>query len=199
MVSYCGLKNYKKNLKLSLRRNETRRVRVHHRGEAGPLCRRGGETAATPENRLVPLSGKGQTAQHHDCIGHLCRLRTVHPAVSVSLVVSVDLFPGVPNPQGKAIREYMVFDREDLPYRNIIEKFNCCYCSYGNNLMSYVREIAARTKQYWCPIKHARRIKAAHEHYPRFFEYGAAESWQKGLERLRRQYPKEQQSATEVK
>ena len=36
-----------------------------------------------------------------------------------------------------------------------------------------------------------RRIKAAHEHYTRFIEYGDAESWQKGLERLRRHYPKE--------
>lgn len=95
--------------------------------------------------------------------------------------------------------DYLIFDREDLPYLNVIEKFNCFYCSYGNGLMAYGREIAARTEQYWCPIKHARRIKAAHEHYPRFFEYGDAESWQKGLERLRRQYPKEQQPATEVK
>jgi hypothetical protein len=38
-----------------------------------------------------------------------------------------------------------------------------------------------------------------HEHYPRFFKYGDAESWRKGLERLGRQYPKEQQHATEVK
>jgi len=94
--------------------------------------------------------------------------------------------------------EYLIFDREDLPYLNVIEKFNCFYCSYGNGLMAYGREIAARTEQYWCPIKHARRIKAAHEHYPRFFEYGDAESWQKGLERLRRQYPKEISSSTNV-
>ncbi len=54
--------------------------------------------------------------------------------------------------------------------------------------MAFGREIAARTEQYWCPIKHARRIKEAHKRYPRFFEYGDAESCQKGLERLRRQY-----------
>jgi hypothetical protein len=58
--------------------------------------------------------------------------------------------------------EYLIFDREDLPYLNVIEKFNCFYCSYGNGLLAYGREIAARTEQYWCPIKHARRIKAAH-------------------------------------
>ncbi|AJY70221.1 hypothetical protein RW64_11795 [Geobacter sulfurreducens] len=106
-------------------------------------------------------------------------------------------FPVYGIPKAKR-SDYLIFDREDLPYLNVIEKFNCFYCSYGNGLMAYGREIAARTEQYWCPIKHARRIKAAHEHYPRFFEYGDAESWQKGLERLRRHYPKEQ-SATEVK
>ena len=87
--------------------------------------------------------------------------------------------------------EYLVFDREDLPYLNIIEKFNCFYCSYGNGLAAYFREIAARTEQYWCPIKHARRIKAAHSSYARFFEYGDAESYRKGLERLRTEYKME--------
>lgn len=87
--------------------------------------------------------------------------------------------------------DYMIFDREDLPYLNIIEKFNCFYCSYGNGLAAYFREIAARTEQYWCPIKHARRIKAAHSSYTRFFEYGDAESYRKGLERLRTEYKKE--------
>jgi len=84
--------------------------------------------------------------------------------------------------------DYVVFDREDLPYLNIIEKFNCFYCSYGNGVAAYTREVAARTEQYWCPIKHARRIKAAHERYPRFFDYGDAEAYRRGLERLRRQY-----------
>lgn len=87
--------------------------------------------------------------------------------------------------------EYLFFDREDLPYLNIIEKFNCFYCSYGNGLAAYFREIAARTEQYWCPIKHARRIKAAHSSYARFFEYGDAESYRKGLERLRGEFEKQ--------
>lgn len=84
--------------------------------------------------------------------------------------------------------DYLVFDREDLPYLNIIEKFNCFYCSYGNGIAAYTREVAARTEQYWCPIKHARRIKAAHDHYPKFFDHGDAEAFQQGLTRLRRQY-----------
>ena len=84
--------------------------------------------------------------------------------------------------------DYLVFDREDLPYLNIIEKFNCFYCSYGNGVAGYFREVAARTEQYWCPIKHARRLKAAHDHYPNFFDYGDAEAFRQGLNRLRRQY-----------
>lgn len=84
--------------------------------------------------------------------------------------------------------DYMVFDREDLPYLNIVEKINCFYCSYGNGLAAYFREITARTEQYWCPIKHARRIKSAHSRYPRFFEFGDAESYLKGLERIREEF-----------
>lgn len=84
--------------------------------------------------------------------------------------------------------DYMVFDRGDLPYLNIIEKFNCFYCSYGNGVAAYTREVAARTEQYWCPIKHARRLRDAHERYPRFFDYGDAEAFRQGLHRLRRQY-----------
>ncbi len=44
--------------------------------------------------------------------------------------------------------DYLVFDRGDLPYLNIIEKFNCFYCSYGNGVVAFAREVAARTEQY---------------------------------------------------
>jgi len=84
--------------------------------------------------------------------------------------------------------DYLVFDREMLPYLNLVEKFNCFYCSYGNGVAAYTREVAARTEQYWCPIKHARRLKAAHEFYPHFHDYGDAEAYRQGLDRLRQQY-----------
>ena len=87
--------------------------------------------------------------------------------------------------------DYMVFDRADLPYLNLIEKFNCFYCSYGNGVAAYAREVAARTEQYWCPIKHARRMRSAHNAYPDFFDYGDAEAYRAGLERLREQYGQE--------
>jgi hypothetical protein len=86
----------------------------------------------------------------------------------------------------KVVRgDYLVLDRGDLPYLNALERLNCGYCGYANGLMAYAREIAARTEQYFCPIKHARRIRAAHDHYVNFFEFGDSDSYRLGLERLR--------------
>jgi len=83
--------------------------------------------------------------------------------------------------------DYFVYDRAHLAYLNLIEKINCAYCSYGNGLMAYGREVVARTEQYWCPIKHARKIMAAHPYYTGFVDFGDAESYKQELERLRTQ------------
>ena len=64
--------------------------------------------------------------------------------------------------------DYLVFDRAYLAYLNPIEKLNCAYCSYANGLVAYVRETASKAEQYWCPIKHARRVVGAHERYISF-------------------------------
>lgn len=82
-------------------------------------------------------------------------------------------------------RGYLVFDRQSLAYLNALEKLNCAYCSYANGLFGYVREIAARTEQYWCPIKHARRLVAPHARYADFVAYGDAEAYHRKLEELR--------------
>lgn len=81
--------------------------------------------------------------------------------------------------------DYFVYDRAHLAYLNLIEKINCAYCSYGNGLMAYGREVVARTEQYWCPIKHARKIMAAHPYYTGFVDFGDAESYKNELENLR--------------
>ncbi len=83
--------------------------------------------------------------------------------------------------------DYFVFDRRHLAYLNALEKLNCAYCSYANCLIAYVREIAARTEQYWCPIKHARRVIGSHERYMLFDDYGDAEGYQDRLVRFREQ------------
>ncbi len=81
--------------------------------------------------------------------------------------------------------DYLVFDRGHLGYLNAIEKLNCAYCSYANGLIAYVREVASRTEQYWCPIKHARRVISAHDHYFAFMDYGDAEAYHRDLPALR--------------
>lgn len=82
-------------------------------------------------------------------------------------------------------RDYLVFDRHNLAYLNLIEKINCAYCSYGNGLLSYIKEIVARTELYWCPIKHAQRLLQVHSRYSRFFDFGDAESYHRELENIR--------------
>jgi len=82
-------------------------------------------------------------------------------------------------------RDYLVFDRAHLAYLNVIEKINCAYCSYANGLAAYVKEVAARTEQYWCPIKHARRMLQAHPYYGTFVDYGDAEGYRRELQALR--------------
>lgn len=81
--------------------------------------------------------------------------------------------------------EYLVFDRHHLAYLNALEKLNCAYCSYANGLIAYAREIAARTEQYWCPIKHARRVIGTHDRYVLFGDFGDAEEYQEQLAKLR--------------
>ena len=81
--------------------------------------------------------------------------------------------------------DYFVFDRRHLEYLNFIEKFHCTYCAYGNGLIAYAAEILARTEEYFCPIKHARKILGTHAHYSRFLEYGDAADYEARLEQFR--------------
>jgi hypothetical protein len=83
-------------------------------------------------------------------------------------------------------RDYFVIDRHTLGYLNAIERLNCLFCSYANGLIGYVREITARTEQYWCPIKHARRVRHPHGRYASFVPYGDAERYDRDLPTLRR-------------
>jgi hypothetical protein len=84
-------------------------------------------------------------------------------------------------------RDYLAMDRGQLAYLNAIEKLNCTYCSYANGVLGYVREVASRTEEYWCPIKHARRVLGVHPRYGRFVDFGDAEAYRHELERLRAQ------------
>jgi len=85
-------------------------------------------------------------------------------------------------------RDYMIHDRNSLGYLNLLEKFNCFYCSYADGLTAYLREIIGRTEQYWCPIKHAERLQGTHTRYDRFLEFGDAEGWRRELENIRKDF-----------
>ena len=76
--------------------------------------------------------------------------------------------------------------KQSIPkFINAIEKLNCVYCGYANGVIAYVREIAGRTEQYWCPIRHATRVRAPHAHYREFVDYGDAKGYHRQLPVLR--------------
>lgn len=80
---------------------------------------------------------------------------------------------------------YIVMDHQHLAYLNIIEKADCMYCSYAVGLLGYAQEIAARTEQYFCPIKHARKMLDAHSRYEKFLDYGEADNLHEKVEEFR--------------
>ena len=82
--------------------------------------------------------------------------------------------------------DFIVFDRQQLEYLNFIEKFHCTYCAYASRLVSYVSAIIGKTEEYFCQIKHARRILGSHARYNRFLDYGDAADYEGRLEEFRR-------------
>ena len=84
--------------------------------------------------------------------------------------------------------DYIIIDRHALKYLNAMEKLNCVYCGYVTGLIAYIQEIAARTEQYWCPIKHARKIGNIHSRYKYFFEYGDGDKYNNEIEKIRRDF-----------
>lgn len=116
----------------------------------------------------------------------MCIIPVLLMDVIITLYQSI-CFPIYGIPQVKR-QDYIVFDRQYLNYLNIIEKINCAYCSYVNGLFGYLQEIAGRTEQFWCPIKHARRIKNLHSRYQKFIDYGDAKSYRSKIESTRHDF-----------
>lgn len=111
----------------------------------------------------------------------------VFPLMMLDFFVSFYQFTCFPIYGVKKVRrsDYIVFDRQQLGYLNFIEKFHCTYCAYGSGLMGYMSEILARTEQYFCPIKHARKILGTHARYKTFLDYGDATDYEARLEAFR--------------
>lgn len=112
------------------------------------------------------------------------------PAIFMDFVVSIYqmiCFTVYDIPKVKR-KDYIVFDHQSLGYLNIIEKINCLYCSYFNGIIAYVQEIAARTEQHWCPIKHARKLKSIHSRYHKYLDYGDHTEFKKRFEEISNDY-----------
>jgi hypothetical protein len=111
------------------------------------------------------------------------------PAIFLDAVVclyQIICFPiyGIPRVKRS---QYVVIDRHALGYLNWLEKMNCIYCGYFNGVMGFVREVAARTEQYWCPVRHAKPV-AAHSRYKYFFEFGDGDAYHERLAEVRNQF-----------
>lgn len=105
-------------------------------------------------------------------------------SVAVYQLVCFPIY-GIPRLRRK---DYLVFDRGRLAYLNTIEKIGCIYCSYVNGLLAMITEIAARTEQYFCPIKHAHRMTQTHSRYGKFLPYGDARAYREQSDAVARAY-----------
>ncbi|HJV21548.1 MAG TPA: hypothetical protein VJ570_02575 [Holophagaceae bacterium] len=84
--------------------------------------------------------------------------------------------------------DHLILDRAKLPYLNLLEKAGCLYCSYFNGLVSYAQEVAGRTEQRFCPIRHQRRPRTLHARYSRFLEYGDAEGYRRNAAAVQKDF-----------
>jgi hypothetical protein len=166
------------------------------------LSKRREELRFRIENSRIVFEEQVLRAQRAIKVGLGPYLRDAHPLIALSapviysLIIPIALadlwvmayqaicFPiyGIPKVRR---RDYLVFDRHHLAYLNTLEKINCAYCSYCNNAIAFIREVAARTEVYWCPIKHARRVLGPHPHYQGFADFGDAEGFQEKQEQLK--------------
>jgi len=94
--------------------------------------------------------------------------------------------------------EYVIMDRYNLFYLDKVERINCWYCVYFNGVIAYVQEIAARTEQFWCPIKHSKPLKQAHSRYDKFFDFGDYQEYRRALEKRRSNFKDLEESGKNV-
>ena len=87
---------------------------------------------------------------------------------------------------------FIVIDRQKLDYLNGLEKLNCVYCGYATGVIALAREVAARTEQYWCPIKHARGARPPNNRHRTFIDYGDAEGYRDRYEEQRQKAREEE-------
>lgn len=85
---------------------------------------------------------------------------------------------GIP---GVRRRDYLVFNRAHLAYRNLLEKIHCAYRSCANGLIGDAHEIVGCTEPYGCPIERAWRLRQAHPHDGGFVDCADAQAYRGAL------------------
>lgn len=86
---------------------------------------------------------------------------------------------------------YIVMDHRHLAYLNSFEKAHCMYCAYASGVLAMAVEVTSRTEQYFCPIKHARKILGSSTRYAHYLDYGEAEDFHLKLEKYREELAEE--------
>lgn len=150
--------------------------------------------SAEAKRRHKKLAASWADYVYDSDVWHILTLPLIYCALVPALFLDVAVtvyqwicFPVYGIPKVKR-RPYIVMDHHLLGYLNLIEKLGCAYCSYFNGLIGFVREVAARTEQYWCPIRHARPVKRPHSRYRHFFAYGDAKGYREGLAAVRKRF-----------
>lgn len=78
--------------------------------------------------------------------------------------------------------DYIKIDRHKLSYLDFWQKIYCAYCGYANGLINYFQEIAGKTEQYWCGIRHKKSpgfVEQEHHKKFEFVDYGDKEEFEK--------------------
>jgi len=177
-----SIKNLEKELK-----EEVKRIRIETFEIRDRSIRFKDEVRAHHKSQLVRVFDYLRHARLRNIATAPMIWLCVFPALFMDLVISLYqavCFPvyGIPKVRRA---DYMVMDRKYLGYLNIIEKANCLFCAYFNGLIAYVGEIGGRTEQYWCPIKHAARMKGLHSRYAHFAEFGDSDQFRANFKKIR--------------
>lgn len=87
--------------------------------------------------------------------------------------------------------KYIIIDRQHLSHLNLLEKIFCIFCGYVNGVIQYCAEIGSRTEEFWCPIKHKKKVGYEHSRYNKYLEYSDEEQYHQKRKKIRLQMKKE--------
>lgn len=135
------------------------------------------DNAARPSQKAVPLALHLLAAPFIYAV--IVPIAILDAMVSLYQAVCFRVWAIPQTRRGRFLR----FDRAKLAVLNPLQKLNCLYCSYANGVLAYATEVASKTEQYWCPIKHEVEPPGVHKRYHAFTRFSGdrdelARRWQ---------------------